>query len=188
MSCSRRSWSLDEGPYLALILSEADNPLSFNASLRMLLILACSMSEFIRIIFPLASLSLPLIDSSFDQLVRMYALQNCSLHKDFVTRSKGIQYVEELLADERRRFLECATFTLTTNRQVRNICMENGLPHAFVFFFPHDTKTEMDVRYFGKVADESLELNLRRCARLNLNDRCFSSILKSRRLHSAKMI
>lgn len=165
---------LDGAPYLVLFLKEADNLPLCNANLQIPLLLACSMSKFIHIVFPLDSASLRLVDSTFDSLINTFTRRRCDLHSNFVKHCKGIQYARDLPGEEKKHLLERATFVLTTNCQVRSISLMERLPHAFISL-RHDDEVELRVQYLERINDEKLRENLDRCVDLSLNDNCLAS-------------
>jgi hypothetical protein len=174
-----------ERNYLALFLEGIDDQSPDKISLRTTLLLACSMSEVIHIMLPLGSVSLSLIDSIFDGLIKASTRQNCSLHRNFVVNSKGIRYTHDLPADEKEYLLKCATFVLTTDCRIRKISLENRIPNAYISL-KHDGGLEMSISYLERIGDERLRLELSRCMDLIINDRCLATNIAIK-LHESNM-
>jgi hypothetical protein len=96
--------------YAALILKEVSGDPLHKGLLRSPLTLACLISEYSRLIFPMRGAVSPIIDSVFDEALRYLDLEAYQTLKEFVTNSKGILYAKDLAADERAGVLEHAAF------------------------------------------------------------------------------
>src|SRR5262245_421038 len=101
--------------YMALFLKEISGAPLRKSLLWLPLALACLISEYSRLVFPMRSSVSWLIDSAFDEVLRYLDLGKHRTLKDFVAKSKGILYAKDLTAKERARVLERAAFILTTD-------------------------------------------------------------------------
>jgi len=118
--------------YAALILKEVSGDPLHKGLLRPPLTLACLISEYSRLIFPMRGSVSPIIDSVFDEALRYLNLGAYQTLKEFVTNSKGILYAKDLAAHERAGVLEHAAFILTTDDKIEEMALEEKLPHVFI--------------------------------------------------------
>jgi hypothetical protein len=119
--------------YAALFLKEVNGAALRKSSLWQPLALACLISEYSRLVFPMRSSVSSIIDSAFDESLRYLDRGKHKMLKDFVTNSQGILYVKDLAVEESARVLEYATFTLTTDEKIEETALEEKLPHIFIY-------------------------------------------------------
>jgi hypothetical protein len=153
--------------YAALLLEEVNSAPLLKRSLRFPLALACSVSEYYPLVFPMKSSASRIIDSAFDEALKYLDRGGRKILKDFVTNSKGILYAKDLTAEERARVLECAALILTTDENIERVALENRLPHVFISRCYRDG-LNVRARYLKGDYYEQLRLNLAGCIEASL--------------------
>jgi hypothetical protein len=128
---------------MALFLKEISGAPLRKGLLWLPLALACLISEYSRLVFPMRSSVSWVIDSAFDEVLRYLDLGKHRTLKDFVAKSKGILYAKDLTAKESARVLERAAFILTTDEKIAHIALGKRLPHVFI---SQPYGKELDVR------------------------------------------
>jgi hypothetical protein len=159
--------------YAALFLKEVSgDPLHRNL-LWLPLALACSISEYSRLIFPMRSSVSRIIDSTFDEVFRYLDLGRHKTLKDFVTNSKGILYAKDLTVEESARVLERAAFILTTDEKIEEVALEKRLPHVFISQC-YGRELNVRTRYLENGYYEQVRRNLPRCVEVSLEIGCLA--------------
>jgi hypothetical protein len=119
--------------YAALFLKEVNGGAIRKSSLWQPLALACLISEYSRLLFPMRSSVSSIVDSAFDESLKYLERGKHKTLKDFVTNSQGILYLKDLSVEESARVLEYAAFTLTTDEKIEETALEEKLPHIFIY-------------------------------------------------------
>jgi len=156
-----------ETRYMALFLKEVSGAPLHKRLLWLPLALACSISEYSRLVFPMRSSISWVIDSAFDEVLRYLDMGRHKTLKDFVTNSKGILYAKDLTVEENARVLECAAFILTTDEKIEEIALEKRLPHVFISR-GYGREINVRARYLEGDYCEQLKRHLPRCVEISL--------------------
>jgi hypothetical protein len=156
--------SFCEGDYIGLFLDEAfDRPLC-KESLGLPLILACLLSEYIRLIFPMKSAVSRSIDSVFDDVLRAVAYSGDKTLKHFAANSKGILYSKIISVEEWENLQIKSMLILTTDPRVEKKALERRVPYVLISHCGMEPK----IRISGieRIKDERLKLNFMKCVEL----------------------
>jgi hypothetical protein len=140
------------------------------------LALACSISEYSRLVFPMRSSVSWIIDSAFDEVFKYLDLGRHRTLKDFVTNSKGILYAKDLTAEESTCVMERAAFILTTDERIEEVALEKMLQHVFISRC-HGRGLNVGVRYLEDDYYEQLKRLLPRYQQFSVRRYVFSVIL-----------
>lgn len=157
--------SFCEGDYIGLFLDEAfDRPLC-KESLGLPLILACLLSEYIRLIFPMKSAVSRSIDSVFDDVLRAVAYSGDKTLKHFAANSKGILYYNILAVEEWEDLQINSMLILTTDQMVGRKAIERRVPYVLLSHCGMEPKIR--ISGIDRIKDEHLRLNLMKCIELS---------------------
>lgn len=159
--------------YTALFLKEVSDAPLRRSSLWQPLALACSISEYSRLVFPMRSSASRIIDSVFDEVLKYLDLGRHKTLKDFVTNSKGMLYAMDLTVEESTRVLECAACILTTDEKIEEIALEKRLPYVFISRC-YGRELNVMVRHLEDDYYEQLKRNLPGCVEISLQIECLA--------------
>src|SRR5215510_13613997 len=159
--------------YVALFLKEVSCAPLRKSLLWSPLALACSISEYSSLVFPMRSSVSWIIDSAFDEMLKYLDLGRHKTLKEFVTNSKGILYAKDLTAEESTRVMERAAFILTTDETIEKVALEKKLPHVFISRC-HGRELNVRVRHLEDDYYEQLKRRLPGYVEIGLQIECLA--------------
>jgi hypothetical protein len=155
-----------KGDYIGLFLNEVFDKPMCSGRLGLPLTLACLLSEYFPLIFPMKGAASRLIDSIFDDVLKAVAHSDDKAPKRFAANSKGILYSKILAVEEWEGLQANSMLILTTDRRVVKKAIERRIPHVLI----SHCKKAPKIRISGidRIKDERLRLNLVKCTELSL--------------------
>jgi hypothetical protein len=159
--------------YVALFLKEVSCAPLRKSLLWLPLALACSISEYFRLVFPMRSSVSRIIDSAFDEVLKYLDLRRHKTLKDFVTNTKGILYAKDLTAEESTSVMERAAFILTTDEKTEEVALEKRLPHVFISRC-YERELNIRGRYLEDDYYEQLKIHLLRYVEIGAQIGCLA--------------
>ena len=143
-----------ERPYAVLIAKDLAAPGLKKSDRSLLLTLTYLLSEHIQFGFPMPGEMAPVIDASFDEVLRGLSL-----------KSKGITYLKDCDLTEERRLASGAALILTTDIEVEQFFREKNIPGLYLTR-QENQNIVLRLSHLDKLGNEDLKSQVIGCARL----------------------